>query len=225
MNINMLSRAVFAAACVALALTATALNRSWTGDDLYDAKQITFPTTEPALDGESLVFGPGAEPNGKLIQFALKGGNPNKGLLITVNATLTRLSADWDPYLVVGDGSRWVGVAIFDPSSGASATGGMARMEGVDLGDRGLPDYYTGSVVVVAQGGFPAVGGSVDVTLEFLLTDYSTTVSGYMLGGAGSYVAPALNRESGISVILMRDNEPNESYAVEAMSVSTRVAR
>jgi len=221
---NVLSRAAIAAACVALALSATALNKSWTGEDLFDAKRITFPTTEPTLDGSSLVFGPGLEPNGKLIQFTVKGNNRNQDMLVKVNATLTRLSADWDPYFVLSDGARWVGVAIFDPSASSSPTGGMARMEGTDLGDRGLPDYYTGSIVVVAQGGFPEVGGSVDVTLEFLLSDYSTTVSGYMLGGTGSFIAPALNRASSISVVLMRDNESNESYAVEDLSIQTRVA-
>jgi hypothetical protein len=218
-------RTAVGVALVALAVSATAGNKSWSGDDLYAAKQISFPTTEPTLDETSLLFGPGTEPNGKLIQYTIKNVNPKHDTLIRIRATLIRLSADWDPYIVVSDGARWIGVAIFDPSAASSPTGGMARMEGADLADRGLPDYYTGAIIVVAAGGFPGVGETVDVTLEFLLSDASTTVAGAMLGGAGSFVAPPLNRSSSLSVVLMRDNEPTESYGVETLAIETRVAK
>ena len=182
----------------------------WTGEDLYDDKKVSFPTDFPTLDGTAINFASGSIPNGKLIEYALKG-IPKKGdVVVRVTMNLTRLSNDWDPYIVLTDGTNWSGVAVYENSGG-----GVSTVEGTDSGDRGV---LSGSNVLFSPVAIPAIGGSVDVAVEFTLSTAATSISASLLGSSGSYVSGPLDRTS-LSFVFMRDNEASESYGVNSLSI------
>ena len=53
------------------------------------------------------------------------------------------------------------------------------------------------------------------------LTQGNTLVAASMLGGSGSYSTNRLNKSNGLSFVFMRDNEANESYGVNTLSIET----
>lgn len=200
--------------CCALfaAGTADAKSISWTGAELIDSRDIGFPTTVPVINGDSIVFGTDEIDWAKLLTYQIKPSAPNITVSVTMN--LTRLTGDWDPIFVLGDGNRLIGVVLPENISGAAA------VDYADWGDRGYREFFSPSLVT--GGDFPAVGESFDVTLIFALTDEQTTVYVSFLGNTGMWVGPALYRASGndLTFAFMRDNDSGEQYQVNGMSVT-----
>ena len=75
--------------------------------------------------------------------------------------------------------------------------------------------------VVFSGAGFPAIGESFDVFVDFLLEPGRTTVNAAFLSGSGSFVntSRALDATQGLSFVFMRDNEEGEQYQVNSLVV------
>ncbi len=109
---------------------ATASVSVLTGEDLFDSPDVTFPTTQPSLDGTSLVFGPGNQAHEKLfelliIQAGALSLSGSATVSITINLTRLPCSSgcagnenDFDPHVMIGDGSRLVGGLVADNGGG-----------------------------------------------------------------------------------------------------------
>lgn len=201
------------AICGAVALSGPAQGKSmsWTGAELVDSPHISFPTTTPTIDGDSIVFGTEAVDWAKLLTYRITPSAPN--IMVSVTMNLTRLSGDWDPHFVLGDGERLIGVALVENAPGAAA------INYADWGDRGyreffLPEILTGST-------FPAIGEDFEATFVFSLTDEQTSIYVTFFGNAAMWVGPALYRAMGndLTFSMMRDNESGEQYKVNSMKV------
>lgn len=191
----------------------------WTGEDLYNDEKVMFPTDVPMLDGNSIVFPGGTIDDmdfGKLIELELEEIPKNGDVLIRITMNLTRLYGDWDPSIGLTDGSDYIGINISDYFDSPSA-GAATFVKGTDEGDR--VDWTDGSELFKSTG-FPLIGETVDVMVEFDLTPDNTQVSVSTLGRTGSYSTDRLNRSNGLSFAFIRDGR-FESYGVNTLSIET----
>ena len=202
---------------LACASVASANSFTLTGAELLADPNVQFPTTTPTLNGSSLVFGAGVVPFEKLFILPLLGAGSGSSdpLTISVSMNLTRLTNDWDPHILLGDGSRLVGVVIADNFGGQALSTEMT-----DMGNVGQRNTLT---EVFNSAGYPNVGGAFDVNVVFRLEEFLTRVDVSFLSGATTYNTLALNRSAGIDLVFMRDNDFSEEYQVNSVTVSRPV--
>lgn len=224
------ARRLWALSTVLVALThqspATAVPVTITGKELYalkDVGAVSFPTTQPYVEGQALLFDDGSLPFEKLLSLPLGqfSGGSSSTVLVLLNLKVRPCdtssgnclgggAGDWDPVLLVGDGKHIVGIQL-------SNDGQLFREVFTDIGTTGSRD---GHYEFVPHTHVPTLGESLDIGLTLTLTDSSTTVTGLYDGRSESVVSPlALDRTQQLSFIFMRDNDAGEQHQVNTITV------
>ncbi len=221
-------------ACFLWALGATgveATTMTFTGVDLFNDPNVSFPTVIPTLggpSGTSLIFGPGTNLNEKLLVLPLLPAGSLSGSMpetISLSINLTRLPSiifqsgvDHDPHLLLGDGSNLVGALIFD-----NVGGGFHLTTLVDSGNVGIDRISFVGDPPLSNFGYPAIGESFDINVDFTLQTGLTTIDVSFLSGVGSISDSfrALNLTSAIDFVFMGDESGNEQYQINSLTVTT----
>lgn len=222
-------RVGFAALSVAASSAAMCTPLTLTGADLLASSAVSFPTIQPTLSGSSLVFGQNGS-LAKLMALDLSDAGIALGygqhLMVTVN--LTRLpctirnakcaqsqSQDFDPRILLGDGTYLLGGNIGDNDNGHGAAHEM-----LDSGTLGVP---ISSSVLFTNAGFPPIGGVVETYFDFVIGSTLTTMSMSFNAGSGTYTfANTLNTGQDLSLVLLKDNEDGERYQVNSVTIDVR---
>jgi hypothetical protein len=222
-------KTVFAALCLAASSAASAAPLTLTGADLLGSAWVTFPTIQPTLSGDSLMFGQNGS-LAKLMVLNLSGAGValdyEQHFLVTVNFTRLPCSTrnarcaqsqaqDFDPYVLLGDGSHLLGGTVSDNGNGQ----GVAQ-ELVDVGTVGAP---ISSSVLFTDAGFPAIGAVVEAHFDFTIGAALTTMRmGFNSGSATHTFANSLGIGSGQNLVLLKDNEDGERYQVNFVTLEVR---
>jgi len=189
-----------------------------TGSDLLANPSVQFPIGAPSLNGASLVFdtngiGFGKHASIPLGQFGVVFTGAPTTVSFSVN--LTRLTDDWDAFIVLGDGTSLLGAAAGDNSNGQGAAEVMD-----DLGDRGSNPNPT-ATILFTNAGFPSIGGSFDFVFSFLLESSQTTMDVSFNGGSATHVfSRSLNAGAPLSLVFIRDNESYERYQLNSITLN-----
>jgi hypothetical protein len=185
-----------------------------------------FPTTEPTLEGTSLVFGPGDVIFGKLLVLPIIPAgtfSTCSALPVSISMNLTRLPCigsfgcagapeDWDPLIGLGDGTNLFAGELSDWYNGE----GRAS-HSLDLGDTKSQVSWTS---LFTDAGFPNIGESVDVDVVFILEDTETTVNLSFLDGSGNFTfSTALDCTAELSLLMFLDNDPGEQYQINSVTI------
>jgi hypothetical protein len=130
---------VFGAALMCQASLAGAGIVYLTGADLFEHEDVTFFRSTPDLVGDSLVFdGPRTDRWEKLFDLPiLTAGQISPQApttTISISMSLTRLTNDWDPYILLSDGTNLTGAVVSD----------NAFMQGLQPGASWLYDFEDG---------------------------------------------------------------------------------
>ena len=226
---------VFIGIAVLLASSRTeATTMTWTGSELLSDSSVSFPTTAPTVSGTSIIFGPSTVSDEKLFVVPLFPAGTFTGsepVAISVALNLTRLACtgsstavscangdvDFDPHSLLGDGTNLVGAITGDNNGG--------QFWGTTLVDSGVVGSSRTLDVVFSGAGFPDIGESFEVFVDFLLEPGQTTVDAAFLSGSGSFVntSRALDATQDMSFIFMRDNEEGERYQINSLTITTPV--
>lgn len=223
-NEKLVLRIVLAIIVALMLLLASQQSRG--GTDTYTGAELlglaTFPTTAPTLNGSSIVFGMGTTPWDKLFVLPLIPAGtvpPSAGAVdIQVIFNLTRLTDDWDPIIALGDGVRIVG--------GQAADNGGGRGFAEELNDLGTAGNRTRHDQLFDAAGYPTIGNSIDVTVDFSLAVAATEVDLAFGTGTGGFTSTSpIDRGSAVNLIFLRDNDLGEQYQVNSVTVTTPFPR
>ncbi len=209
------------AICMVAGLAVTAAPLTLTGAELLVSPNVTFPTVTPALNGTSLVLGGGSH-YAKLLSYGVDPTNniPSAGeVTVRVIWNLTRLvcvgecsggSDDWDPMFLLTDGSMMFGFQLADNSGGEVWTTSFT-----DLGTAGANWTRYGSQ---SGTGFPDLGSSISVSLDFTLHDDGLTAHVQYPNVDRSFTwQTPMARTSNLALLLVMDNDGGEQYQLNYM--------
>ena len=204
-----------------LKLPAHAATMTFTGADLFNNPNVSFSTIAPTVSRSSLIIAPTTISFEKLLVLPLIPAGSLSGAIpepISVSINLTRLTDDYDPRILLSDGSNLVGAAIQD-NNGGEAFGNTL----IDLGNViASVERTTGFV----GAGYPAVGGSFDINLDWTLQSGLTTVDFAFGSGSASHseITRALNPTSAIDFVFVAENDTAENYQINSLTVTTPVS-
>ena len=219
------------------ASTSIAATLTYTGGDLYNDPNVSFPTTQPTLDNDSLVFGPSpTSPINKLLVLPLFSEgqlSDTSPTTVSIHMNLTRLPCDtnvtggcadnsiedFDLHIALGDGSNLVGGTAGDGAyDGYDGQGSASVLS--DLGD--TADFPpTLSQMIFTDSGYPDIYSSFDVNI--IITLYTTTtVELSFLDGAGTaYDLLGLDRSAAIDFVFLNEGDPGEQYQINSLAISS----
>lgn len=208
---NALATAVLLASPSLHAATVT-----YSGLDLLSV--ASFPSVTPIVNGSSLLFDTAQQQHLKL--FVLPLGSLPEGK-VKVLLDLTRPACegscvggaeDFDPNIALSNGSAMVGIIMADNDGGQALQSSFA--------DQGTFAYrLPPHGALFGNAGYPQIGQSVVVAIEFTLGAGGTVVNAGYLNGAGSYTGPALAAAGHYELVFMRDNDAGERYQVNSVTV------
>lgn len=186
---------------------------SFSGADLAASPKATFPSGIPTIVGSSLRFDPtsSAWPILLSLSLASPGELPSLPATIDISMNLTRLTADWDPKIVIGDGTNLVGINLSDNYPGITFA---------TLLD-GATNASSFSSTLPGPIGFVDIGSSLTLDMAITLFSDSTTVTGTLLGETRSLSGlVALDGLAPLRLALVGDNELGEQYQLNSVTVS-----
>lgn len=190
-----------------------------TGAELFADPATEFPTGAPSVVGTALDL-PAPVANEILLVYPLAEAlsfAPEDVVVATFTLTLNRQSEDFDPVFLVTDGTDAVGGQVGDNPNGSARL-----IEGALAGDSVLieadPEIFTGA-------GFPAIGETVDATIEIALGGASSDVRVAFLGGDATVPSTkTLDRTAELSFLLVANSAVNsEVYRVESATLEIEV--
>ncbi len=205
---------------IALELPAHAATMTFTGADLFNDPNVLFPNGNPTVSGSSLIFDPQtSSDHEKLLVLPLLPSGGLLGLIsetISISINLTRLSDDHDPLLMLGDGSNLVGAAIEDGTTGAPRKTTL-----IDSGNVGTSRQVSSGNMVEFLG-YPAIGGSFDINVDWTLQTGLTRIDVAFGSGSISYteITRALDPTSAIDFVFMSENDVGEQYQINSLTVT-----
>jgi hypothetical protein len=200
---------------------------TYSGADLFNDPNVSFPTLTPTLNGTSLVFGTGATVRyQKLLELPLFPAgslSTTSPTSISISINLTRLPCvtsagcaggedDSDHHFALGDGTNLVGGAASDGIGGAGTASTYT--------DRGDSAGLTSGQVIFTNAGYPAIGSSFDVNLDFTL-DTGTTMDLSFLGGQETAGLQGLFRFAPIDFVFLKEGDPGEQYQVNTLAITS----
>ena len=219
-------RLLGAVCCYLISAFSQAATITYSGEDLYN--KATFPTLTPTLNGTSLVFGTGASVRyQKLLELSLFPAgslSTSSPTTISISINLTRLpcvtstgcaggsAEDSDHHFALGDGTNLVGGAASDGLGGAGTASYYT--------DRGNSAGLTSDQVIFTNAGYPAIGSSFEVNLDFTL-DTNTTMDLAFLGGQETTGFPGMFRAAPIDFIFLKEGDPGEQYQINSLTISS----
>jgi len=199
-----------------LSVSAQALTVTLTGTELAATHGVTFPWVQPVVNGSSLVFNEGPDLGGnvdKLVQVPLSAvgiGLTPADRKVSVAMSLTHLTDDFDPHIMMTDGATMVGVAISNDGNGSAFQALL-----VDKGTWG--ERQVSLVQFFSDAGFPAIGGSLTVTLEFDLQTLTNVTAGF---GSKTGSFSTLGLTGAPSVVLTRDDDYQERVQLNWLRIT-----
>ena len=128
---------------------------------------------------------------------------------------MTRLSDDWDPYLMIGDGTYFVGGVISEDDGGEVLAADVETRPYPTPGSANL----AGSLATAAP--VPVVGGTVEAEIWFELTSTSTTVSMLVQGQLSLLTYTSLRTfdlNEAIYFALISDSNEGEIYQINSLT-------
>lgn len=187
---------------------------TFTGADLLNLPAVSFPNGWPPLDADTgIVFN--RPPNSAILASIALDGLIGRTNSLTVDLNVNRRSGDFDLALAITDGVRGVGAIIADNLGGqliASPNILLLTEQEVDRGSFGVSRNGVGN---------PGVDSDFDVSYDFIVSDAGVDVSFGFLGQSLSFFSPvALNRASGLSLILISDINASISEVYEINSLT-----
>jgi hypothetical protein len=201
-----------------------------TGAELLSNPNISFPAGTPNVNGSSIVFQNGGQSFDKLMVIDLYSpgelsGNTPTSFSVSIN--MTRLACvpnpdcpadpyDWDPHIMLTDGTNLLGAVISNNNNGDAL---IAELD--DLGDIGTNRTLT---PLFTNAGFPDIGSSIDIDVTFTLDDTSTGIDVSFLSGSGQFISnTVLDYTAPIKLVLLRDNDIGEEYQLNTLTLPTVV--
>ena len=201
---------------------------TYSGLDLYNDPNVSFPTLNPTLNGTSLVFGTGATVRyQKLLVLPLfpSGSlSTSSPTTISVSVNVTRLACDTsagcaggeqdsDHHFALGDGVNLVGGAASDGIGGAGTISVYS--------DNGDSAGLTSGQVVFSNAGYPTIGSSFDINMVFTL-DTTTSIDLSFLDGQETATGlQGLNRATSIDFVFLKEGDPGEQYQINSLSFTS----
>lgn len=205
---------------IGLQAPVNALTITLTGAELQATTGVLFPWVQPSLNGSALVFGPlvnaGPELDAgvdKLVQVPLSV----LGMALTatdrqvvVELNLTRLTQDFDPHILMTDGTTMVGVAVSENFGGAAYR--------TYLADRGTWGERTGLLSQIFSGaGFPNVDGALTATITFDLGTLTDITAAF---GSRTASFSTFGLTASPSVVITRDNDDDEQVQLNWLRIT-----
>jgi PEP-CTERM motif len=182
--------------------------------DFTSDPNVSFPSVAPSVVGDSLVLSGYPAAWSTLIEIPLI--NAGSSAAIDVRMQLTRRTDDWDPFILIGDGSNYVGVDLFD-----NLGGGVGAETLKDNGNNSAT--LTSNTGILEGLGYPALGESTTVHVRFDITPLITSVTTTFLNNTASFTSNILDVNRLLSVALLSDNERNEIYQVDRLALRVTV--
>lgn len=96
-----------------------ALSLSFTGVELFTNPDVSFPTTQPSVSGNSLDFGTGGVAGGVLLELPLLPALSRGDLTFSIDFNYTPLTSDNDPIIGISDGDNIFGLLRSNNSGGS----------------------------------------------------------------------------------------------------------
>lgn len=205
----------------AISALASAGTITLTGAQLASYPSVSFPTTQPRVEGAALMFDSGANDFEKLFTLPVYSGGPigpaGIDIGLTLNLTMRPCGGghclglwDWDPLFLLGDGARLLGVQLDND-------GNLYIEEFTDngaTGNRTRHDYlYDRSA--------PVPNGAVDIALLFHVGAAGTSVTIGYDGPAQIFsFGPILDPSAGLDLVFMRDNDQGEQHQLNQITAS-----
>ena len=190
-----------------------------TGAELSADPETSFPTGAPSVVGSALDL-PAPIANEILLVYPLADAlsfAAGDGVLATFTLTLNLQSDDFDPVFLVTDGIEAVGGQVGDNPNGSARL-----IEGALTGDSVViesdPEIFTGA-------GFPAIGETVDATVEITLGGASSDVRVAFLAGDSTVTSTQiLDRTAELSfLVVANSNVEGEVYRIESATLEIEV--
>ena len=199
--------------CVGFAVNAFASSLEfdvvYTGSELRNLADASFPTRGPTVNGTGLRFGRSyATPRNEVL-LRLDLYEPGElqptdlPLRLTALADFTRFSADWDARVALWDRSFAAGGGL-DDVWGTSTGGGIHACAG---SSDGIHLTTCADASGKSAGTIAAYGQSSPLELQFDLSPGATTIGLYGAGTSLSYSTAALDVENGLSLLFFMDED------------------
>jgi hypothetical protein len=189
-----------------------------TGAELFAFPTASFPTVGATVSGSSLIFDPTTANHQKMFVLPI---SPGANYSISMN--LTRLPAqpgaypgDYDPHLVIGNGTSMVGVGAYDPTPGGGR--GVTYDDGGSVGlNRQVEILFSG----YAQP-YPSNGNNFTINADFSLRGFGTQVALSVLGSSATFdTSEKLLPPISLYLALVGDNDVGEHYQLNWLSVTS----
>jgi len=208
---------------------------TYTGSDLFNDPNVSFPTTTPTLAGDSLVFGTSTSGGiNKLLVVPLFSAGAlslTSPTTVSISLNLTRLACvlsvgcagntieDSDQHIVLGDGSSLVGVNAGDGVyNGYDGTGGSSVL--TDLGT--TADFHPSlSQTLFTDPGYPDIGSSFEVNVQIILGTTTEVSLSYLAGSGTDSGLLGLDRTAEIDFAFLSDGDPGEQYQINSLAISS----
>jgi hypothetical protein len=191
-----------------------------TGAELFADAATSFPTGTPNVVGDALDLPATVGDEILLIHplaDALTFGASDE-VFVTFTLTLNRQSDDFDPVFLVTDGVDAVGGQVGDNPNGSARL-----IDGTLSGDTLLGES---SPEIFNDAGFPAIGGTVDATVEIALGNASSEVRvTFLTGDATAPSTKVLDRTAELSFLVVANTAvpTGELYRIEAATLEIEV--
>ena len=200
---------------------------TYSGSDLYNDPNVSFPTLQPTLSGTSLVFGTGSAPYSKLLVLPLFPAgtlDTTSPTTISVSINFTRLACvtsfgcaggidDSDHNSALGDGSILLSGAAADGFGGT----GTIRV----YGDLGITASPISSQIIFTNAGYPPIGSAFDVNLLFTLDNTTTLDMSFLGGSALTSDIRGLDRSAAIDFVFLSENDAGEQHQINSITISS----
>jgi hypothetical protein len=188
---------------------------SLTGSELLLTDGVTFPSTSPTTTGTSVVIpNSGIVPLMKIRLFE-SGTLPSFiPLDIHVDVDFTRLTGDFDPTFVIGDGINMVGGTIFDNNGGGTNF--------KTLNNTG----FTGVFNQFDNLGYPSIGNDDQLSFDFTFDSnfVSATMNFRSQTSTFDFAVGFIDFNSPIDFMLVGDNDSSEIYQINQIDISSNIS-
>ncbi|MGK7932280.1 MAG: hypothetical protein AB4041_12715 [Microcystaceae cyanobacterium] len=205
---------------------AQAVTLNFTGAELFNNPNVSFPTTTPVLNGNSIDFGTGGVGGGVLLEVPLLPAIPRGDLTFNIGLDYTALTSDNDLIIGISDGVNLFAVQRFDNSGG-----GSNRFSGSFSGSGILGNIQGAGTFLTGLNPVNPFSFDLTITSDPLANNF---VSNYVEGSASAigplnYLPDSFNIDNAQSLVIVRGTGSsgggagtNEAYRINSLSVTVQ---
>ncbi len=197
---------------------AQALSVSFTGAELFNNPDVSFPTSTPVLNGNSIDFGTGAV--GVLLELPLLPALSRGDLTFSIGLDYTPLTSDNDAIIAISDGSNVFALQRFDNNGGGTNSfSGSFSDSGV------LGNLQVAATILTGLNPVNPFSFDLTITSDPLADNF---ISNYVEGsdsatGPFNFLPDAFNIDNELSLVFIRptgQTGPTERYRINSLSVT-----